>query len=500
MVECAVACEVNAVSNMGQNSMANDTSKEHRKEIDELPLMKVSSFMGSLSMELLDALTHHTPHLEAEADADSTHQAVPSTDTPVEDRSPSRRSSTRAGYMFGMPPTISRSDVEKALSDGHIAAKWEPSRWKRIKTLAPAAAGEGTVELMASEEQEDLKVAVKRLPHRLIMSCPKDFDQAHPKANEKPWMDLVILQHLNILDFPCAPKLLGVFQGEDQVHIMTSFANRGDLFSWWEADTSEVGMAREATIHPIVSQICAAVCWLHNLGIAHRDISVENVLLCDSADSGVQVQIIDFAMSSLSRTAKREVRGKRSYQAPEMHGPAEFDLFLTDIFAVGVIAYFMAVHSYPWEHTKPGKDPGFEFARQNGLDAFLSRKRMPCNKKPIDQVFTEGFVEVLCGLLAIAPDMRYSLGETCYDENPLKIGYSKSSFSVEADAASDVSTTDSYLSCARDAQEGAPVKAEQEHSTPSLDEYHEIPQSCQSRISVWDCQWIVAQDHTTGSE
>ena len=55
-----------------------------------------------------------------------------------------------------------------------------------------------------------------------------------------------------------------------------------------------------------------------------------------------------------SRMCKREVRGKQSYQAPEMHGSDTYDAFLADDFALGVVVFAMAVQDYPWTATKKG--------------------------------------------------------------------------------------------------------------------------------------------------
>merc|ERR1719491_52809 len=120
-------------------------------------------------------------------------------------------------------------------------------------------------------------------------------------------------------------------------------------------------------MRPIVSQVFKATRWLHNLGIAHRDLSLENVLLTENSSSELQVKIIDFGMASMSRHTVRNVRGKPSYQAPEMHTYAQYDTFLADNFALGVVLYSMAVRNYPWEHTKPGKDRKFEFAKKSGV-------------------------------------------------------------------------------------------------------------------------------------
>jgi len=65
----------------------------------------------------------------------------------------------------------------------------------------------------------------------------------------------------------------------------------------------------------------------------------------------LQVKVIDFAVATLARSSKR-VRGKPSYQALDMHNDEEHDSFLADKFAIGVVAFTMATHSYPWLSTK----------------------------------------------------------------------------------------------------------------------------------------------------
>lgn len=379
--------------------------------------------------------------------------------------------------VTAMPPPVTQRDLDKAVADVGMKP-WEPKKWKYLKTLAAAAAGNGTVDLMTSREQWGKTVAVKNLPRDLLRSSPQEFSNAYPHAKERPWIDIAVVKHLNKLRFPCAADLLGLFIGREQAHIMTSFANGGDLFEWCQFDTSKAGPAREAVMCPIVTQMFIGVCWLHNLGIAHRDLSVENVLLTDNGDKGPQVKIIDFGMASLNRTAQKEVRGKRSYQAPEMHQPTAYDAFLADNFAVGVIVYCMGVHYYPWEQTKPGKDRSFEFARANGLSVFLQKKRMPCDKRPIADVFSKAFLDIVCGLVDFAPETRFSLGETCFEHS------SMSSPTVAAKAmprqTSDASTTDSETK-----------EVEVSNLDSDLEEFS--GQHGQSRRSIWDSPWLFQQ-------
>lgn len=351
--------------------------------------------------------------------------------------------SNRKKHTLGLPPRILQSNLEKATSEILPLPDWDADKWKKVKTLAAAASGEGTVVLMVSRERSPRKVAVKRLPLDLIHSSPEEFYKQTPVSHERPWTDIAMVKHLNSLQFPWACELLGVFRSSNHVHIMTSLAEGGDLFTWVEKDTSQPGEEREAAMRPIVTQMFTGVCWLHNLGIAHRDLSAENVMLTNSGDKGLQVKIIDFGMATLDRFATQELRGKRSYQAPEMHSSCEYDTLLVDNFALGVIVYCMAAHYYPWEQTTPGKDRSCEFARAYGMDIFFSKKRLPCCKKPFTEVYSKNLLEMLCGLLDFDPEMRFSLSEVCYKKNvPKDINL----WSSEAYAESDVSTAASLES------------------------------------------------------
>jgi len=385
-------------------------------------------------------------------------------------------------FNLGKLPVITQSDLDNAIAKAGGMALWEPKKYLWLKTLAAAASGKGSVELMASLMQKGRTVAVKKLPWELVRSCPEEFKKERPKAKESPWMDIAIVKHLTSLGCPFLCKFLGIFRKDDQVCIMTSFANRGDLFQWCQRDASQAGPAREATIRPIVSQIFTGVCWLHNLGVAHCDLSLENLMLSETSEKGLQVRIIDFGMASLSRRCD-QTRGKRSYQAPEMHEGVEYDLFLADNFAVGIIVYCMAVRYYPWEVTKPGKDVSCEFAKQHGLEAFLRKKKMPCDKRPIASVFSQPYLDLVCGLLAFNTELRYSLGEVCFGHSPLATSLAASQTMEKQ--MSDMSTTDSLGTHAQD------VHSEAEGSDLDCNLDDDKSKHRQLRTSVWDSRWLV---------
>jgi len=373
----------------------------------------------------------------------------------------------------GFLPDNTLRNLESAIVESGIISNWQPCEWNKVKTLAPAASGDGSVELMISRENSNQTVAVKKLPMKLIRSSPDEFNKKCYDLDERPWTDIAIVKHLNEFGCRFACELLGVFVSTNHVHIATSFANRGDLFTWCQADKSAAGAEREAVMRPIVSQLFTAVRWLHDLGIAHRDLSLENVMLTDSQDGELQVKIIDFGMASMSRTARWEVRGKRSYQAPEMHGRSEYDTFLADSFAIGVIVYCMAAHYYPWEYTKPGKDRSYDLARTMGLKTFLQKKRLQCCKKPVAEVFSTSYLQLLHGLMAFDPEARYCLGEACFENSSISRLSSKTSL---VSGISDASTTASLIEDKALYVEEKPVEKK--------------ARDVKSRSSVWSCDWL----------
>lgn len=66
------------------------------------------------------------------------------------------------------------------------------------------------------------------------------------------------------------------------------------------------GVQRELLIRPVASDLLDAVRWLHDLGVAHRDLSMENVLLARE-EGGLRPKLIDFGMATLSRETRGEV-------------------------------------------------------------------------------------------------------------------------------------------------------------------------------------------------
>jgi len=315
------------------------------------------------------------------------------------------------------PARFTMKELEETMEEVAEGVKnWDEGHFTMVKNLQDAIRNHGRVDLMRMPASEGgALVAVKRMPNRWVRRGPQDFKEQYPTASERPWYDLAIVRHLNKLNFPYVCDLLGVFRDQENSFVVTSLATEGDLFAWCDHDPRP-GKGREAMMLPLVAQIFSAIRWLHDVGIAHRDLSLENILLNDVGGK-MHIKIIDFGMSTLSQKCRREVRGKQSYQAPEMHLDPEYDAYITDAFALGVVLFAMAAQDYPWTSTKRNACQLYEYVSLFGFRKFLEKRRLrKGNGEHLIQVFSPSFMHVLDGLLEAEPKERLTLGEACYKD------------------------------------------------------------------------------------
>jgi serine/threonine-protein kinase len=117
----------------------------------------------------------------------------------------------------------------------------------------------------------------------------------------------------------------------------------------------------------IAQQLCAALAYLHDQGVVHRDVKPENVLLVPPDGS---VKLLDFGIAFLESARRLTwaglsgILGTPDYMAPEQVQGRRGDA-RTDVYAVGTILYEMLTGHLPYEapdavallHAKTHRDP-----------------------------------------------------------------------------------------------------------------------------------------------
>lgn len=290
---------------------------------------------------------------------------------------------------------------------------WRQERFEAVKKVEEAPRNLGQVLLMRDNEDDKL-VAVKVMPNSWVCNSHPDFVKTYPREIEFPWQDIGCNRLLNALDYEYAPALLGVYRDTETTYVVTSFVAGGDLFAWSSKLDMQVGMVREKFCQPRVVQILQAVQQLHDLGVSHRDISAENIVMAPDESSDILVNLIDFGMASTTRYSDDAHAGKVVYQAPESHTGEDYDTYLSDAFAVGVTLYSLLCRDYPWRSTKPGGCKCFEFFRKHGFRKYINKRKLRLNDKPVSACMSEALVQLLEGLLEIDPSKRLTLGESVW--------------------------------------------------------------------------------------
>ncbi|CAJ1077205.1 serine/threonine-protein kinase pdik1l-B [Xyrichtys novacula] len=96
--------------------------------------------------------------------------------------------------------------------------------------------------------------------------------------------------------------------------------------------------------HSVVKQLCSAMDFLHGLGITHRDLKPDNVLVCETP-KGPVVKVADFGLSKMSdgqvdgdctKQHFSSICGSDFYMAPEVWGGLTYSA-QADIFSLGVM-------------------------------------------------------------------------------------------------------------------------------------------------------------------
>ena len=145
-------------------------------------------------------------------------------------------------------------------------------------------------------------------------------------------------------------KLLGI-SAQNLPQIMEVGEKNGRtvlLEEYIQGDTlSEVlkgGLLSTAEAKKIARQLCSALWILHSMGMVHRDVKPDNVIL-----RGKEAVLIDFDASRIYKNAVQEdtqVLGTTGFAAPEQYGLSQSD-GRADIYALGVLINVMLTGEHP---------------------------------------------------------------------------------------------------------------------------------------------------------
>jgi calcium-dependent protein kinase len=129
------------------------------------------------------------------------------------------------------------------------------------------------------------------------------------------------------------------------------------------------GRLPEAEAASTLRQVFEAIKYLHDLGVMHRDLKLENFVY--ERDDANAVKLVDFGFAAKCGPEEKldMVCGTLDMVAPEVLEGC-YDL-RADIWSLGVAAYMMLVGSSPWGHTETATRQMIEHAEPNFDQGFF---------------------------------------------------------------------------------------------------------------------------------
>lgn len=167
-----------------------------------------------------------------------------------------------------------------------------------------------------------------------------------PSSTPKP-RELLVLEKIQEFDSPLLVKLLDVIECT-----VNGCAVIGLVFPAYDMNMLEFMLAfkhnaRTNHICYLLRQIARAIQLLHENGIVHLDIKLENIMV-NNLD---QIVIIDFGFADFvaPNTPFNRFCGSYAYVSPEQLLQKPYDPFKSDVWSYGVLAYAMLVNSLPFD-------------------------------------------------------------------------------------------------------------------------------------------------------
>ena len=171
--------------------------------------------------------------------------------------------------------------------------------------------------------------------------------------------------HLTTLSHPNVIQFIDRFENRRNIHVVIEYAGKNNLKKVLDDEKqkyelrrskSQIGVCLGQSLWPgvgvsralkYVRQVIEAVQHIHSRGVVHRDLKLENVVINEDSH---ELKLVDFGFAREDRmeVMRSEICGTPNYMAPELHLREKHLSKPTDIWAIGVIIYYLLTGSFPF--------------------------------------------------------------------------------------------------------------------------------------------------------
>lgn len=213
------------------------------------------------------------------------------------------------------------------------------------------------------------------------------------------------IRHRNIV------SMYELFESSKCMWVILELVDGGDLHH----HISQFQHYSEQTAANLIRQVLQGLHYLHQLGVVHRDLKLDNILLKGTQNSEQEVKIADFGLSALVRLGEggydanesgkrkkfkglQEMWGTKEYFAPELiegaYGPQ------ADMWSMGCVMYEMLIGKPAFPHVRNDRE----------LYSRIQRAQYDTSCREY-AALSETAKSLLKGMLQVDPTKRFSATE-----------------------------------------------------------------------------------------
>jgi serine/threonine protein kinase len=221
-------------------------------------------------------------------------------------------------------------------------------------------------------------------------------------TQEDPIKEIAALQYVGN-DHPNVMGQIECISDVNHFYSVMNFSNGGELYDLVDAN----GKLTEVQARHYFAQMLDGLEYLQNIGVCHRDMSLENMLVtrdgnCKIIDLGMSLRCPVAADGSFLPISPQGACGKRNYISPEsLANVAPFIGPFVDIWALGVILFILLTGVPPVE-TSSQLDPRFRLITSGGLRQMLIQWNIHISEEAMD---------LLQRILQGTPSVRLTIAE-----------------------------------------------------------------------------------------
>eukprot|EP00640_Fibrocapsa_japonica_P003289 CAMPEP_0113934458 /NCGR_PEP_ID=MMETSP1339-20121228/1781_1 /TAXON_ID=94617 /ORGANISM="Fibrocapsa japonica" /LENGTH=312 /DNA_ID=CAMNT_0000936273 /DNA_START=79 /DNA_END=1017 /DNA_ORIENTATION=+ /assembly_acc=CAM_ASM_000762 len=180
-----------------------------------------------------------------------------------------------------------------------------------------------------------------------------------------------------------------------QAGLVLEEATHGDLYDF----VSMTGKFSEAGATVLISTVLKALQACHNVGVYHKDVKPENLLVNERFD----IKLADFGFATYKSVSEGSVLrsscGTRCYAAPEVLRRAEYDARKIDVWSAGICLFVLLAGHPPFTEAS-SNDTWFQTFLDGRSDEFWAalRQQYPW--------FPEQGIKILSAMLNVNSEQR----------------------------------------------------------------------------------------------